>query len=136
MSMSPDLELQGAIVARLKADTGIIALVDDRVYETIPIDTPFPYVSYAGSSETEDDADCILGSAISVQIDAWSRTVGFPECKRVCDAVRNALHDIDLELSINALVMIEHRQIRIFRDPDGLTNHGVIEFEAFIERQP
>lgn len=136
MAFSPDLELQGAIVTKLKADPVLAALVGPRVYDTIPENPTFPYVNYAGSDETEDDADCIDGSSISIQIDAWSRTKGYPECKQIADAVRNALHDADLPLAVNAFVMIEHRQIRVFRDSDGLTSHGVIEFQAFVERGP
>ena len=133
---SPDLELQGVIVETLKADPDVTALVADRVYDRIPQAPVFPYVNFAGSDETEDDADCIKGSAIFIQIDAWSRKPGYPEVKKIANAVRNALHDADLVLNTNALVMIEHRQIRVFRDPDGLTSHGVIELQAFVERKP
>jgi hypothetical protein len=130
MAEAADLELQGAIIAKVKADPGVTGLVATRIYETVPEGTAFPYVSYAGSDEVEDDAECIPGSDISVQIDVWSRSVGFPEAKRIC------LHDSDLPLADNALVFIEHTATRVFRDADGLTNHGVMVFQAFIERAP
>ena len=33
---SPSLELQGAIVARLKASAGLTALISGRVYDAVP----------------------------------------------------------------------------------------------------
>jgi uncharacterized protein DUF3168 len=135
--MDADLELQGAIVQALKADPAVAALVGPRVYDTVPSNPPpqFPYISYGPSDMLEDDYDCITGQDISVQINAWSRAVGFPEVKRISDAVRAALHDADLQLAVNALVMIEHRQSRTMRDPDGLTSHAALDFAAWVERK-
>lgn len=132
--MSPELELQGLIVTTLKADTAVAALVADRVYDTVPKNTAFPYISMGPVDSTENDAECITGLDVYVQIDVWSQAVGMPECKAIIDAVRRALHDADLSLSQNALVMIEHAQSRAMRDPDGITNHGVCEFTAVVEQ--
>lgn len=134
--MDADLELQGLIISTLKADAGVAALVGQRVYDSVPLNAQFPYVSFGPSDSLEDDADCITGLNISQQLDAWSRAVGFPEVKRISDAVRAALHDKDFALSVNALVFFEHRQTRTFRDPDGLTNHAALSFEASVERRP
>ena len=136
MTTSPDLELQGVIVSVLKSDPDMISLVQGRIYDRVPETRQFPYVSYGPSDDFEDDADCIEGSNLTVQLDAWSREVGFPEAKRICNAMRNALHNRDLQLTDNALVLIECRGVRVMRDPDGLTSHGIVEINAFIERQP
>ena len=131
--MSPSLELQGVIVARLKGDGAVRALVADRVYDAVPKDAGFPRVALGATDETSDDAECIEGLAISLQIDCWSQEVGFPEARKMSDAVRRALHEADLTLTDNALVTIAHRQTRIFRDPDGLTSHAAMTFDAFVE---
>ena len=70
-----------------------------------------------------------------MQIDVWSRAVGFPECRKLTDAVLNALHDADLPLPINPLVIFQHQQTRVMRDPDGLTSHAVMNFQALVERR-
>ncbi|MCB1394387.1 DUF3168 domain-containing protein [Nitrobacter sp.] len=131
---SPSLELQGAIVARLKTFADLAGLVADRIYDRVPTAPAFPYVSLGPAQSVSDDADCITGFEITLQIDAWSRAVGFPEVKRVAEAVRAALHQHELPLADNALVSLEHRQTRDFRDPDGLTNHAAIEFVALVEQ--
>lgn len=135
MAIDPDLELQGLIVNRLKAYPPLVSLVGAGVYDVVPANAPFPYVSYGPSFTVQEDADCIDGHAVSVQLNSWSRAVGFPECKRINDAVRACLHDVDgLALAENALVYLFHRGTQTLRDPDGLTNHGVMTFDAFVER--
>jgi hypothetical protein len=131
---SPSLELQGAIVARLKQDPAVAALVGDRIYDDVPGTAVFPYVSLGPSAELSDDVDCIVGFEITFQIDAWSRAVGSPEVRRVADAVRRALTGADITLADNALLSFEHRQTRVIRDPDGLTSHAAIAFDGFAEQ--
>lgn len=131
---SPSLELQGAIVARMKAFVDLTGLVADRIYDRVPVEPAFPYVSWGPEQAVADDTDCITGFEVFLQIDAWSRAVGFPEVKRVAEAVRAALHQYELPLADNALVSLEHRQTRFFRDPDGLTSHAAIEIVALVEQ--
>jgi hypothetical protein len=134
---SPELELQGAIVARLKADPAVAALIAGRVYDNVPQNAAFPYVTIGPVDSVGFDPDCITGFDVAQQIDCWSRSVGFPEVKKIVDAVRAALHDKEdaMPLSSNDMVFFEHRTTRINRDPDGLTSHGIIGFEAAIERR-
>lgn len=131
---SPELELQGAIVARLKADAGVIALISTRVYDPVPKEPVFPYLSFGPKSTTQEDADCITGFEISLQLDAWSRMPGAVEVQKIADAVRVALHDYDFTLPSNAAVYFQHRDSRIFRDPDGLTTQAAMSFTGYVEQ--
>jgi hypothetical protein len=133
--MNVELELQGSIVQQLKADPVVTSLINGRVYDNPPANPVFPYVSIGPVDSNQDDADCILGLEVAQQIDCWSRATGFPECKKLVDAVRSALHDYSPDLDSNAVVFFEHRTTRITRDPDGITSHGILGFEAAIERQ-
>lgn len=140
--MSPSLELQGVIVARLKSTPAVTAFVKTRVYDAVPpeqkrIDqtgAAWPYITLGEGDETGNDADCIDGFELTFDIDVWSRGVGFPEAKQIADAVRAALKSPELTLQINALAEFQHRQTRIFRDPDGQTSHAVLTYQAFIEQ--
>jgi hypothetical protein len=133
---NPELEIQGAVVARLKADPAVTALVNGRIYDSVPSNAAFPYISIGPVDSVADDADCITGLIVAQQIDCWSRAVGYPEVKKIADAVRASLHDQEsaLPLATNALTFFEHRNTRITRDPDGLTSHGILGFEAGIQR--
>ena len=134
---NPELELQGAIVARLKADATVTALIAGRIYDSVPANGTFPYVTIGPVDVVADDADCLTGLEVAQQIDCWSRAVGFPEVKKIVDAVRAALHDQEgaMPLASNGMALFEHRNTRIVRDPDGLTSHGILGFEAAIERR-
>jgi hypothetical protein len=127
------LELQKAIVARLRADAGVTALVGQRVYDQVPTSPQFPYVSLGPDQIALSRADCYDGSEINLQVDAWSRAVGFPEVKRIGDAVRAALQDAPLSLTGYRLLDITFVEARTFRDPDGLTSHAAMTFRALTE---
>jgi len=131
---SPSLELQGKIVARLKADAGVTAIIGSRVYDSVPSNASFPYVSIGPKQVVSDDYDCITGFEVFMQLDAWSRGTGFPEVERLAEAVRIALHEFELPLVDNALVLFSHRQTRVMRDPDGLTAHAAVEFVGLVEQ--
>jgi hypothetical protein len=131
--MDPLKELQGAVYSRLTTYAGVTALVGTRVYDRVPSDAALPYISFGPVTATSDDADCIDGLSISMQIDVWSTEPGYVEAQAIAGAVRAALGGDDLTLVSNALVTIEHRQTRLMRDPDGLTSHAAISFDAFVE---
>ncbi|MHC5232807.1 DUF3168 domain-containing protein [Brucella sp. LJL56] len=131
---SPSLELQKALYDRLKSDPALSAVINGRVYDTVPEGAEFPYVSFGSFDELSDDAECITGFEITMQLDVWSRKPGFPECRQVGDLVRRAVLSAEIELSDNRLVSISHRQTMTMRDPDGLTSHGIVNFVAFVEQ--
>lgn len=131
---SPSLELQGAIVARLKATGAVTSIAGSRIYDAVPAGATFPYVSFGPSDELQDDADCITGFEVTMQLDCWSRAGGFVELRRLADAVRAAVHGYEFTLSANALVNFEHRVTRMFRDPDGITSHAAMTFTALVEQ--
>lgn len=131
---SPELELQAAIVPLLKADVTLAALIAARVYDQPPASPTFPYVTIGDADMIRDDATCFEGGQIYLTLHGWSRAVGFPEVRRVSDAVVEALHLAPLTLATNRFISIMHRQTRTFRDPDGLTSHAVIEFVANFDK--
>lgn len=134
------LELQGVIVAALKADNAVANIVGNKVFDHVPrtrageISVEYPIVALSSTDEVTEDADCIDGVTATIEIDCWSRAVGFPEVRRLSAAVRAALHDVDFALPDNALVLITHIQTRTRRDPDGLTSLATLQFEAVLEQ--
>lgn len=127
------LELQKAIVARLKADAGVTTLATGGVHDQPPSGVTFPYVSIGPDQVIPDRADCYDGSEVVLQVDVWSREVGFPEAKRIAEAVRAALTDAPLALAGHRLVDIAFVESRTLRDPDGLTSHAALTFRALTE---
>lgn len=132
---SPDLELQGAIVARLKSYAPLTALVGQKIYDRPPADAKEPYVDIGEAQSLRRDAECADAQEIYLTLHAWSvYPGGFMEVKQIADAIVAALHQYDMTLPTNRLISISHRQTRVFEDGDGITSHAVIEFVAFTER--
>lgn len=127
------LALQGAIVSRLKADATLAAIVGARVYDQPPASPTFPYVTLGEDQTLPDRGDGYDGSNVTLTIHAWSRGTGFPEVKRMIDAVRASLTDAPLALTGYRLVDIALADSRAVRDPDGITNHGIMNFLARTE---
>lgn len=141
MAEDASYELQQAIVRRLKADNAVKALIAARIYDRVPakdgkVIATFPYLSFGPEQEIPDDAECIPGSEFFMQLDAWSRAVGFREVKKIARAVEDALISEDgIELGDNALVTFEYDGRVILRDSDGITSHAAISFRALIEKR-
>lgn len=132
--MSASNDLQKLIYDRLVADAGVHDIIADRVYDNPVGKDSFPFVSFGPSDVVEDDADCITGRIETIQLDCWSRYQGgFKEVKDLTDAVKKALHHYEGELTTNALVEMTVEAIRHFRDPDGITSHGVVTVQAIVE---
>lgn len=129
----PSLELQKAIVAALKADTDTAALIGARVYDQPPAVPQFPYLTLGEDQTIAERADCYDASEVTLTFHAWSRATGFPEVKRIADAVRQALTDAPLALTGHRLVDLAFTDSRVLRDPDGLTSHAVITLRALTE---
>lgn len=133
--MSVGKELWDLIRDTLKADTSVMALVDD-VFDKIPSSPWKAKQAHIGRGPfygVPDDADCIDGQEITAQIDIWSRKPNRWSMDDMVTAVRSALHEKDLQLTDSALVSLRLTLWRIIDDPDPLTVHGVLQFTALVE---
>lgn len=124
------LELQRATIAELKADAAVAALVGDRIYDELPPNPVFPYISIGPDQTLPQRFDCLDGSEITLQFDGWSRQPGYIEAKRISEAVRRCLDGAPLELIGYRLIDLYLASSQTLRDPDGLTSHAVITFRA------
>lgn len=129
----PSFALQVGIVATLKATSAVTALVVDRIYDEVPRNPEFPYVTLGDMQVLPDKADCIDGTEISVQVDVWSRTQGFKEAKQIGAAIVAALDDQLIPATGYTVVVFEIENINYLRDPDGKTRHGALTFHALIQ---
>ncbi|MGB3445737.1 MAG: DUF3168 domain-containing protein [Xanthobacteraceae bacterium] len=140
---SPTFELVAAAIAKLRATPAVTGFVGTKIYDRVPEKqdgTPnvtSPYISFGPVTGSPDDADCSDAVEVTFQVDVWSwgngEAYGSAECHKISDAVRRALHNAELTLSVNALVTLTCELFRILRDDDGVTNHGVIQFSAVVE---
>ncbi|KRS17531.1 DUF3168 domain-containing protein [Roseovarius indicus] len=134
--MSASEEVQNLIQTTLRADAEVGSIVGDRIYDQAPPGTSriYPDITFGPSDYAPENLQCLTSREETFQLDCWTRDHGrLASCRVLVDAVKDALHNADLSLSTNALVLIQVEQVRVFRDPDGLTGHGVIQVTASVE---
>lgn len=123
------LPVQSAIVAALKGNSGVSALVGARVYDLAPQNAVMPYVSIGPVIGEPFEAQLIDGWLQLVQIDTWSDKPGGVECRQIMAAIYAALHDAALTVTGRALVKIKLQSQRDIRDVNDAVRHGVQQFE-------
>ena len=130
--MDPVLELQGAIIARLRGFAAVTSIVEQRTYDIPPSNAPYPHISIGPSSYQSDDADCLTSGEVMIQIDAWSEARALSEVRRMADAIRSALRDWHPALATNALVTFDHWRTDYLNE--GEVQHASVRFTAIIEQ--
>jgi hypothetical protein len=139
---APAHELVGVATARLRAYSPLTALVPSgRIFYRPPASFSPPYITVDDVSTRREDATCINGLVASLTIHVWtddsnplpSGGGALQDARSIAWEVANALHHYPLALPNNRLVTLAHMGERVFYDQDGVTGHGVIDFEAIIE---
>lgn len=136
--MEPTFELQKAVIDRLKADAGVAAIAGARVFDRVPDgEDVFPYIAMGPSDAVTDDADCLDGMEITLQIDCYSSGGGeafsSAEVRKLSGAVRSALHEAEIVLVDNALALMRHRITRFTREQDNTVNRAIVSITALVE---
>jgi len=117
---------------RLLKAVPVSALVADRVWYRAPDDAEYPYIAGFETDGLREDAQCLAGLNVTLQVHVWSSDGIDPlqTAREIAAAVAVTLHHADLPLPSGELLTINHRGERVFYDRDGLTGHGVVEFRA------
>jgi hypothetical protein len=124
-------ELQRAIYAAL---TAAPALAGGNVFDQVPENEPFPHITIGDEQVIDDSTTCQAGWELHTDVHCWSRPVDGSkgEVKRIAASVATRVTAI-ASISGLSLVSIAHETTRVFRDPDGKTEHAVVNFRALID---
>lgn len=114
------------------------ALAGQKVVDLAPSSHPTPYISLAAtavdfSTATED------GQEFEIDVNVWhqpsSQTPESGAALAIMAEVRKTLHTAILSLAApyNLVLMRVTNQIAPYRDPDGLTLHGIVTVRALVD---
>lgn len=134
--LGPSLELQGAIVTVLSADSAVKALIGNPVRINPAQSTTWPgsYIEIGEGQEIADLAECVDGSEIFIDIHIWSRVDrSFADAKKIAATIWDALASATITLTENHFVLMEREAQQYLRDPDGVTLHVVLTIRALTE---
>lgn len=128
--------LQVALIAVMRGDATLATFVGARVYDAVPGEgkrEEFPYISLGPDFAAMQLAECVNAADHTIQIDIWSRTVGFPEAKKIGSAVIAALHDQSLTIDGGAVQSVLLESANYVRDADGKTSRGILIFNILVD---
>lgn len=122
------------IVGRLTSFAGVTALVGQRTYTHVPQKTTFPFLSLDIEGQ-EADTKTSNAALYRVVVNVWDRSASIVNAVDIMAAVKSALHrqESNITMDFNTLVMLQLVAENCFLDADGVTWHGVLEFEALVQ---
>lgn len=134
MSYAVSAALQSAVFATISADTGVVAVVGDAVYDAIPGGTlPSLYISLGAESVRDMGDKSGSGAAHQLVISVITDVPGFHAAKTAAGAVCDALVDADLALSRGRLVSLRFVRARAFKIDTGAGRQIDLTFRARVE---
>lgn len=137
MAVGADLDLQRALVTKLKASIDLPTLIGSpiRLFQDVPppATLEFPYVTIGQSQRLPDLAECIDGAEIFADIHVFTRSPGYALCKQIGGTLIDELHNATITLQEHDCKLIELSDERYFVDSDNTTKHGVLTFRALVE---
>jgi len=124
-------EVQRAIYGAL---TAAPALAGGNVFDQVPENEPFPHITIGDEQVIDDSNTCQDGWEVHTDVHCWSRPVDGSkgEVKKLAASVVTRITAIT-SISGLSLVSLTHETTRVFRDPDGKTEHAVVSFRALID---
>ncbi|MEO1695326.1 MAG: DUF3168 domain-containing protein [Pseudomonadota bacterium] len=126
--------LQRAIHQTLVSATGVTSLLGGaHIYDHVPRNTGFPYVTFGQTTERDWSTGGAEGNEHIVTLHVWSQAPGRRQVHRIIAAIRSQLHEADLPLSGYRLINLRHEFTETRREADGETLHGLIRFRAVTE---
>ena len=141
MADDPSLVLQGRIVAAVKVDSALTAMIGGRIHDHVPQNVAFPFVQIDDVQIVDDGVECADNAVeIFLRLQVWSRPsgagkrLGSVEVKTICQALRQVLHATTPDLSPDWRCVALHCRDTIYRtEPDGLTERGMMNFRALVD---
>lgn len=124
---------QQALVALLGGGS-LTALVSTRIYDDAPQTVTFPWIEIgdgqiipADTAQSNGASDAGVSDFFDLHV--WSRYAGKKEVKQIVDVLHTLLHGVSLTITGRTSALSWVRTVRIIRDPDGITRHGIVSVE-------
>ena len=137
MADGPALALQAALVAVLRADAGVAALVGTRVYDEPPDGATLPLVRIGNIDAAPERMDGCTDEALTFSVEAHSRPIaGRVEASRIAHAIRVALDETEFSVTGYHLDWCQWLTQAVTRGADGKTYIATVAFQAALSAAP
>ncbi|MGG3625532.1 DUF3168 domain-containing protein [Bacillus gobiensis] len=125
-------ELQKALFQRFTNDAALSSKVSGRIYDAVPENTPYPYVTIGEPTNTPFDTKTSFGENTILSVHCWSSYSGKKEAYEILNLILQSLSR-PLELGGGfKLQDFRREQMNVIIDIDGKTKHGILELRFYI----
>lgn len=133
--MSAAHDLQAAIVAALKADAELVALLGDadRVLDRVPPERDFPFVAIGRTSVQDWSTDDRAGGEHLVTLRGWSRATSRAEVLAIAERISAALAGLTGVQGDTRIVSFEPVSSDHGYEPADRAWRAVLRFRALTE---
>lgn len=123
-----------ATVAALGADAQLAAIVGRRIYDAAPGRPTTPEITLKLVSAADASSASTEAQRLTYDVDVWDRyalSAGLTRPRAIMGHIRRILHMQPLTVSGCAVILLRcTTSAGPFRDPDGVTLHGVVTVTA------
>lgn len=126
--------LQQAVYGKLTADSTLMGLVTG-VFDEVPEDQAFPYVTLGSITELADDAHDRQGLTAQVVLHIWSKYRGYQEAAQILTAVDQVLDRKPLVVDGFTDISIAQAQHQSMRDTDPTLRHINVMYRVWMTVQ-
>ena len=124
--------LQQAVYARLSGDSTLTTTLGAEVHDDVPEGTSFPYVVLGDDTSVEYGTKTLDGASNTITLHVWSQYRGAKQILEIMNRVHDLLHNYSLTVSGANLINLRFEFSDTFRDPDGISRHGVMRLRAVV----
>ena len=112
----------------------LLSSLEWSVYDQPPQDAPLPYITIGDDRYTQDDDDTTNAWQITTTVHCWAETTGNKPVQLMQKAVFDLLNRLDDGLQVSGYYVsgVSAIYAEVLRDPDGVTRHGVQQFQINI----
>jgi hypothetical protein len=134
VARSADLPVQKALYALLAGDTALKGMVSG-VYDQVPEDAAFPYVTLGETVETPDNDHDQFGRQNLVSLHVWTRARGHLAGKEITGRLVELIDHQRLAVPGHRVAAQRYEGSQPFKDPDPEIRHVVARFRIITEQE-
>lgn len=138
MGADSQLDVQKAIWEVLCADQDIVNILAagaEGIYDHVPKNSVFPYIVLGEVRALPFDSMLAKGMEQVITLRIFSHYKGMKEVKEIMSAIHAALHDADIQIANQNLVLLRLESCETRLDSGGLARQGVMRFRIITEEQ-
>lgn len=124
--------IQQAIYSTLTGDAILVGMITG-VFDHVPENQPFPYVTMGEGTEVPFRTFGRNGSETTLTMHIWSQYEGFKEALDILSRMNDLLDDQPLAVAGYSTVLLLFEHADTMLDSDGITRHVPVRYRMVVQ---